>query len=183
VIKRGSQATCGQPGCDSAYYARGYCSLHYDRWKTHGDPTVVKTGGHPLKGQYPTFAGLHRRLYRQRGKAAEHLCVDCGQRARDWSYMHDDPDEKTQIIGGVAVPYSLELSHYEPRCRRCHMVFDRRAPLGINGNTTRRACKRGHPFDAINTHTRSDGARTCKTCQRARTIAYRERKKRDAVDS
>ncbi|WP_406170318.1 HNH endonuclease [Streptomyces canus] len=34
---------CSVLDCEGIYYARGYCNLHYQRWRTHGDPTVKKT--------------------------------------------------------------------------------------------------------------------------------------------
>ena len=35
--------TCSVPDCDRGAYARGWCSKHYQRWRTHGDP---RGGGH-----------------------------------------------------------------------------------------------------------------------------------------
>ena len=32
---------CKVQGCDSPVRGRGYCSKHYQRWRTHGDPTKV----------------------------------------------------------------------------------------------------------------------------------------------
>lgn len=172
MIKRGSHPVCSMDGCGGKHAARGFCEKHYIRFRTHGDPMVVRIGGRPSLAGYPTFAGLHRRLYRTRGKASQHRCVDCGKQARDWSYKHGDPDEKTQLIGGEVVPYSLDLDQYEPRCRACHMRFDRRIPAGMR-RQPKSHCKHGHIFDEGNTYLRSDGTRACKACQRARTRAYR----------
>lgn len=33
--------TCSIEGCDKPARARGWCTKHYQRWKKHGDPTVV----------------------------------------------------------------------------------------------------------------------------------------------
>ncbi len=33
--------TCSVVGCDRSHLARGWCKLHYQRWWTHGDPTIV----------------------------------------------------------------------------------------------------------------------------------------------
>ncbi len=33
---------CTVDACQNAYLARGYCAKHYERWKKHGDPLVVK---------------------------------------------------------------------------------------------------------------------------------------------
>ena len=36
---------CGYPGCDREQHARGWCTLHYQRAKRHGDPSVVLPRG------------------------------------------------------------------------------------------------------------------------------------------
>ena len=33
--------SCTLGGCESKTIARGWCSMHYNRWKTHGDPAVT----------------------------------------------------------------------------------------------------------------------------------------------
>jgi hypothetical protein len=39
----GMDESCSVPNCERARYGRGYCNLHYQRWRSHGDPTVKKT--------------------------------------------------------------------------------------------------------------------------------------------
>lgn len=34
---------CSIPGCSRKYYGRGYCSAHYQRWRTHGDALAGQT--------------------------------------------------------------------------------------------------------------------------------------------
>ncbi len=34
-------ATCAVPGCKNPTSAKGWCSMHYMRWKRHGDPEVI----------------------------------------------------------------------------------------------------------------------------------------------
>ena len=34
---------CSITGCERPKYCRGWCSKHYNRWHTHGDPLVVKS--------------------------------------------------------------------------------------------------------------------------------------------
>lgn len=38
-----SHSICRIGGCDKRHYARGWCEMHYYRWKRHGDPLYTKT--------------------------------------------------------------------------------------------------------------------------------------------
>lgn len=69
------------------------------------------------------YQAAHLRVATQRGKASRHDCVDCGQKADDWSYLHDCPDERRQP-GRPA--YCTHPNHYAPRCRPCHRAYDRK---------------------------------------------------------
>lgn len=71
------------------------------------------------------YSAAHGRVHSEHGRAASHMCVDCGSPARHWSYNHDDPDERlsrTARIKGIA--FSLDPMHYSPRCVPCHKRFD-----------------------------------------------------------
>lgn len=68
----------------------------------------------------PRYQSFHTRLRRDRGSAAEQRCVDCDQRAEEWSYDHQDPEELAQD----GVRYSVKPEHYQPRCRSCHRRLD-----------------------------------------------------------
>lgn len=71
------------------------------------------------------YAGAHDRLRVLRGPARTHACVDCGQPAQSWSYDRLDPNELTaQNNHGQGLAYSLDPSHYQPRCTPCHAAFD-----------------------------------------------------------
>jgi hypothetical protein len=63
------------------------------------------------------YRGIHSRLTRGRGKAADQECFECGAQALDWALKADlhIPGEK-QI--------SMNLEDYEPLCRRCHIHRD-----------------------------------------------------------
>lgn len=67
------------------------------------------------------YARVHDRLREVFGRAADHPCVDCGNQARDWSYDHQDPNERVSPRGLV---FTEDLSHYAPRCISCHRNFD-----------------------------------------------------------
>jgi hypothetical protein len=68
-------------------------------------------------GDKATKHALHLRLKRLRGKAKEYGCVDCDGPALEWSQIHDTS--------------GLDLwEHYEPRCRSCHINYDKRFRSG-----------------------------------------------------
>jgi hypothetical protein len=58
-----------------------------------------------------TVLAIHKRIHRTFGKASLYKCVDCKRTARDWSLKK----------GCV---YSSNLSDFEPRCRKCHILID-----------------------------------------------------------
>lgn len=60
------------------------------------------------------YGTVHVRLLRTRGPARNYQCVDCGNAAREWSYNHAEFGR-----------YSDDLDNYDPRCRACHVKFDR----------------------------------------------------------
>jgi hypothetical protein len=41
--------TCSIPGCGKPVAGRGWCSMHYNRWRKHGDPLTVLPRGAPWK--------------------------------------------------------------------------------------------------------------------------------------
>lgn len=89
--------TCEQCGREALMLARNrFCSV------SCGDRAKRRTGA--------AYSARHWRVYRARGKAKDQLCVDCRKQARDWSQIHGTT--------------GLESEHYEPRCRKCHSVYD-----------------------------------------------------------
>lgn len=72
------------------------------------------------------YTAAHQRCRSDRGRVQDLECVDCGHPARHWSYNHDDPDELLGMSGRSTslIAYSLDPSHYSPRCVPCHKRFD-----------------------------------------------------------
>lgn len=108
---------CTAPDCDRKVVARGLCTLHYQRLMRNGtlDLLPVPTS---------TWVVMHKRLRRMYGRASEHLCVDCGARAEEWSYQHQlgCQDEKPDPNGRG--PFCPHPEHYVPRCKACHGAHD-----------------------------------------------------------
>jgi hypothetical protein len=125
IVHVQQKVPCEVSGCTTNAHAHGYCPKHLARWKKHGDPLFeAPTLGRPLKGDVLTFGGVHKRLARTHGSASRHLCVDCGAQAKEWSYDGRDGAEQHELVRGSRVAYSLDLTHYQPRCVSCHRKFD-----------------------------------------------------------
>ena len=100
------------------------CPAHRYRHVTHGDPTAGPEPWHRPDGWEPGYGAAHARVYAACGPATNYPCVDCGAKAEHWSYDHAAPDELTAPDG---LAYSLDVSHYDPRCVGCHSRFDNAA--------------------------------------------------------
>lgn len=115
---------CEVAECGQTAHARGLCSKHYTRWAKHGDVEKLAPTGRPLKGDHLSITGVHKRLARLWGPASGRQCVGCERRAAEWSYDGLDPDQLTGVANGFVMAYSVDLSHYQPRCTSCHRKFD-----------------------------------------------------------
>lgn len=129
-VKREPQP-CVIEGCDKTGTRNSMCSMHAARVERHGDPSFVMhqkdrnlprgEKNHKWTGSDATYNAIHQRLSHTKGAASTHQCADCGGEAQHWSYDHRDPDERTSETG---LPYSVDLSHYAPRCTSCHKQHD-----------------------------------------------------------
>jgi hypothetical protein len=120
-IKPPSRTPCTIHDCDTLAVAHGYCDRHYRNWRRHGDPARP-----PLS---QTYDAVHDRLRRANGPASQHLCIQCFDPAREWAYLHDDPNPLTEWMAkGQSRPswvtYSTDPSRYQPMCVRCHRNMD-----------------------------------------------------------
>lgn len=69
---------CTIEDCKSEAWSRGYCTKHYARWHTHGDPLKVKTRAIDITGQrYGKLIALNFHETRK-GKRFWLLLCDCG---------------------------------------------------------------------------------------------------------
>jgi hypothetical protein len=147
-------SNCKNPECDEPCLVsradhrpgkRGFCS-HSCASKALAEQTTGhlrgKTGSaaQGWKGDAVGYASAHDRVEAVRGLASLHACVDCGDTAHDWSYDHTDPAQRLDAKGH---PFSLDTTHYDPRCTPCHNKFDvafrliGAPPCGICGRPTR----------------------------------------------
>lgn len=62
------------------------------------------------KGDNAKPRAMHSWVVLKKGKASEHLCVDCGKQAQEWSNIDHS--------------YLRILNDYSARCRKCHKKYD-----------------------------------------------------------
>lgn len=119
--------SCTVEGCDRKHCANRLCKLHYYRLKNKG------TLAAPEARTDINYQGAHFRVTSARGSATKYKCCDCERQAQEWSYTHNDPG---QLVDNLGRPYSLDVSHYVPRCRKCHRGLDngrRKTPCIVDG--------------------------------------------------
>jgi hypothetical protein len=115
---------CRVEGCGRESVAHSLCLMHRRREIRWGDPLVVgnQKETHPAwSGDAVSYHGAHRRIAEARGPARQFRCVDCPERAAQWSYVHSGIAERRDPRG---LRYSTDVEQYDPRCVRCHSHFD-----------------------------------------------------------
>ncbi|MEZ5411042.1 MAG: hypothetical protein R2761_23630 [Acidimicrobiales bacterium] len=116
--------TCSIETCEKPAAKRGWCGMHYERWRQHGDPTITL-----LPRDKPNYLSAHKRVHRRKGKAKDFACANnCGRPASQWAYDHEDPNELTgpmKVRGQVVeLAFSTDPEHYVPLCGTCHHRLD-----------------------------------------------------------
>jgi hypothetical protein len=67
------RAPCSIDGCDKESRGRGWCSMHWLRWKAHGDPLVVLRPGVDYQVKQPCSVDDCDTLTQAHGYCHKHL--------------------------------------------------------------------------------------------------------------
>jgi hypothetical protein len=76
------------------------------------------------KGDEVTYYAAHDRVKVARGAACGHSCIDCGERAQDWSLRRDADKLTFGHAGRYTLAFSPDPQDYVPRCKPCHGKYD-----------------------------------------------------------
>lgn len=85
--------------------------LAYERNNEPRLAAIPKGERHWRWSEKPSRSAIHKRINRSQGKARNFPCIDCGERACDWSSETEE--------------YSTNPEEYKPRCRMCHLKKDK----------------------------------------------------------
>jgi hypothetical protein len=180
-----AKSTCSIDGCErGGRVIRGWCEMHYRRWRSHGDPNHPSVSA-PIAERFWQLASVTDRMF------DGEPCWAWGNVPGTNGYGRTQVNGKRWLAHRVAydllvgpIPKGLTIDHL---CRNTWCVNPAHleaVTLRVNNlrggnaaavNARKTHCKRGHPFDKENTHIAVGGGRVCRTCrrdyQRARYLA------------
>ena len=175
---KGSTPKCSIKGCPKLRHGRGYCAMHYARWRQHGDPLFVLY----VRSTKPTAEGRFWSKVNKDGPVPEYAphLGPCwlwlaGRNAYGYGMFakyHLAHRFSYELLVGP-VPVGLELDHL-CRVRSCvrsdhlepvtHLENCRRGETGRH-QTRKTHCPKGHPYNEENTKVYK-GSRFCRACAR-----------------
>ncbi len=188
-------SVCSEVGCGKPLLARGWCQMHYNRWRRNGHPGTIRSVGPEDEvarfwvkvnkdGPLPTWAPFLGPCWLWTGG---HIGGGYGQfnpgsridNSRRKAVAHRYAYEL--LVGPV--PDGLELDHLcrvRPCCNPAHLEPVTHAENIARGltvpaaNLIKTECPAGHPYDEVNTYVHQ-GRRACKECRREHARRYKAR--------
>lgn len=180
-LQRRSDVTkriCSEPGCGRPHAARGYCSVHYMRWRKAGGQII-----HPLP--------LENRFWPKVQRGTDEECWPwlAAKDGHGYGHFYDNRVKTSVKAHRIAyelqvgpIPDGLQIDHLcrNPLCQNAAHLEPvsmqeniRRSPLSAQNRTH---CPKGHPYDEENTGWTRHGKR-CLTCHRERERERARRKR------
>jgi len=183
---------CKVDRCTGTNTAKGWCNVHYRRWKRTGDPlkvawergdAVANFWSKVRRGEadacWPWVGSISPDGYGRYVAAGDLL-------AHRFSYRlaHGDiPDAELDHLchtrasacgGGKSCPHRrcvnpahLEpVTHAENADRVAPSIRQRRATVRAAQQRAKTQCPKGHPYDEQNTYVDKRGCRNCRACRR-----------------
>lgn len=165
---------CSVTGCDKPTKSRGWCEMHYTRWRNNGDPSITRR---PTLGMSP-----EERFWLYVDKASEGCWM--------WTGVRDEKGYGRHHIGRKPVKahrysYELLVGPIPPglvidhlcRVTSCvnpdHLEPVTGAENTRRGNSVKEACPQGHPYNERNSLKFRASGRVCRECNRLRSARWR----------
>jgi hypothetical protein len=107
---------CAVDGCEKPAHARGWCPMHYQRWRQRGDPGSVELERQPQKGRSCSVDGCDRPA-RKTGWCASHYSMWTREgEVRPFAYKHAEP-QPCRMCGAAWTIASHHRAFCSDRCR------------------------------------------------------------------
>ncbi len=171
---------CLVDGCANQTHALGLCGTHYQRFKRHGDPTILL--------QPKVFGTLEQRLW-ARVQKTDNCWLWLGRTNRGGYGVIDIATGRSCLAHRVAyelvrgaidpgfalhhtclMPNCVNPDHLEPIVPEVHTRTNPNNILIAKAQATQ--CIAGHVFDEANTYITRRGRRHCRICKRRRDREY-----------
>lgn len=94
-----TQRTCKIEGCGKKHFARGWCSMHWNRWRKHGDPGDVESVRPPVVGDTCSVEGCDRPREKKSNGTRRSMCPGHVSRKRHTGDLRPDVPIKETIRG------------------------------------------------------------------------------------
>lgn len=167
---------CSITGCGKPVVARGWCPMHWRRWRKNGDPNITKAirGNdvarfwsyvHKTDTCWLWTGALTHDGYARFGVGYKTLL------AHRWAYQHyvgPIPDDKVLDHvkdRGCTHRHCVRWDHLEPVTNATNVL---RGNTFVAANAAKTHCPAGHPYDDANT-IRRNNRRVCRACESNRS--------------
>lgn len=191
-----SKPICAVDGCQRSVSARGWCGMHYARWRAHKNPLMTlmptRVNGTPAQRFYAKVAAPDTQscclwlghtskrgygrfrlngVYVNAHRASYILSI--GPLSDELDLDHLCHTRDTACPGGVTCKHRrcVNPEHLEPVT---HSENSKRRGDTASLRKTRTHCRNNHPLDAENV-VMNQGKSRCKTCRRTSDRKYRLR--------
>lgn len=167
-----NEKRCSVAGCERGFYGRGYCSMHWKRWRKTGDPTGLLQATAPVRG-----APYERVLARL--VIAESGCHEFAAMRQPFGYGVVNVDGVPRLAHRVVweavngpIPEGGCILHRcdnPPCCNPTHLYLgtklDNYRDMADRGRgwTGRTHCRRGHAYEPGSYYAEGN-RRHCKRC-------------------
>lgn len=132
--------TCSVPGCEKKAEKRGWCAMHYRRWRIHGDTSVTLKAGNGegyVQGGYLGHQINGERVFDHVRVAEQAL----GRKLPAGAVVHHANEDKTDNRPTNLVICPSKAYH--------NLIHARMAAMDACGDPNKRPCRRCHQYDDL----------------------------------